>query len=442
VQRGTARPPRRGLDWTRRLHPAAFNTSSAGGAGARQRTRIAVLNSHPIQYFAPLYAYLNRAPELEVTALYLSDFSISGGKDAGFGQNVKWDLDLLAGYPSILLGERAHIREPRGFWSLIAPQVCKELQSGRYDVLWLHGHNYAANLLALIAAKTAGLTVMMRSETHLGLPRYGMKRALRFPLMRALYSLCDRVLAIGSANAAFYQAMGVPDRKIFIVPYSVDNDRFMKVLSGEQRMEIRKRYKIPTDRPSVLSAAKLTPRKRPQDLLEAARRLRTQTDRPFTLVMAGSGELDGSLRQFCTEHALDHVVFTGFVNQSELPALYAASDVFVLPAQHEPWGLAVNEAMCASLPIVVSREVGCVADLVQDGINGYTPAAGDIAALAGALRRLIEDEALRRRQGKASLARISQWGYRQCLDGIRSALAGLEPRASRAGSAVAGERLS
>ena len=62
----------------------------------------------------------------------------------------------------------------------------------------------------------------------------------------------------------------------------------------------------------------------------------------------------------------DDVVFTGFVNQSELPALYGASDVFVLPSEHEPWGLAVNEAMCASLPVVVSREVGCVGDLVRD----------------------------------------------------------------------------
>ena len=152
--------------------------------------------------------------------------------------------------------------------------------------------------------------------------------------------------------------------------------------------------------------------------------------------MAGSGELEPELRQFCAEHALDNIVFTGFVNQSELPALYAASDVFVLPSEHEPWGLAVNEAMCAGLPVVVSREVGCVADLVRDGVNGYTPAAGDIEGLARALRRLIEDEGLRQRQGRESLARIQQWGYQQCLDGIRSALAGLEFRRSEINSVL------
>jgi glycosyltransferase involved in cell wall biosynthesis len=86
--------------------------------------------------------------------------------------------------------------------------------------------------------------------------------------------------------------------------------------------------------------------------------------------------------------------------------------------------------MCDVLPFLVSLEVGCVADLVRDGVNGYTPAAGDIEGLARALRRLIEDRGLRQRQGRESLVRILQWGYQQCLYGVRSALAGLEFRRS------------
>src|SRR6266568_3991028 len=211
--------------------------------GAGKATRIAVLNSHPIQYFAPLYAYLNRAPDLEVTALYLSDFSIRGGRDSGFGQDVKWDVDLLGGYRSVFLGDAARTREPGGFWSLVVPQVWNELRSGSYDVLWLHGHNYAANLIALTAAKSAGLPVMMRGETHLSLPCGRIKSVLRRLVIGTLYRLCDRVLAIGSANAAFYRAMGVPKDKIFLVPYPVENERFVRAarLDSRQRLEIRER---------------------------------------------------------------------------------------------------------------------------------------------------------------------------------------------------------
>src|SRR4051794_30498180 len=263
-------------------------------AQSEKPVRIAVLNSYPIQYFAPLYAYLNAAPDLDVTALYLSDVSIRGGKDVEFGLDVKWDLDLLAGYRSVFVGEAAHTREPGGFWSLVAPQLWAELRSGRYEVLWLHGHNYAANLLALVAAKSAGLPVMMRGDTHVGIPGRGVKRVLRRPLMGALYHWCDRLLAVGSENAAFYRAMGVPDHKIFLVPYSVDNERFVRstTLSFEERTIVRRRYKIPTDRPALLFAAKFIRRKRAEDLLKAALVLRSETKRPFTVVLAGSGELE------------------------------------------------------------------------------------------------------------------------------------------------------
>src|SRR5262249_2359946 len=163
------------------------------------------------------------------------------------------------------------------------------------------------------------LPVMMRGDTHLGLPSHGIKSILRRPLMGALYRLCDRLLAIGSANADFYRAMGVPDHKIFLVPYSVDNDRFIKSadLTAAQRAESRKRQHTPVDRPLLLYAAKFTPRKRPRDLLDAVHRLKLRTDRPFTVTMVGSGELERELRAFCTKNALDNVVFTGFVNQLE-----------------------------------------------------------------------------------------------------------------------------
>jgi glycosyltransferase involved in cell wall biosynthesis len=399
----------------------------------QRNIRIAVLNSHPIQYFAPLYAYINSANAgLEVTALYLSDYSIRGGRDEEFGQALEWDIDLLAGYSSVFLGRRDRLRVPNGFWSLFAPDVWSELKSGKYDALWLHGHNYASNLLALLASKTTSMHVLMRGETHLGLTRRGVKNVLRRPIMRSLYSACDGLLAIGTANADFYRAMGVPDRKIFLTPYSVDNDRFMREsrLTAEQRRQVRERFGIAVGVPAILFAAKFTRRKRPLDLIEAIARLRPMTSRAFTVAMVGSGELEGELRALCAKHGLDNVVFPGFVNQVDLPCVYGACDVFVLPSEQEPWGLAVNEAMCAGLPVVVSREVGCVPDLVKDGVNGFTPSAGDIHGLAEALRRLIENDVLRQDLGKASLTRISHWSYQECLHGLRQALSHLTPRKS------------
>lgn len=385
--------------------------------------RLAVVNSHPIQYFAPLYAYLNRDAGLDVTALYCSDFSLRGGRDPGFGQAVQWDVDLLNGYVSVFLGTQARRRVPAGFWSLVCPEVWTEIRRGKYDAVLLHGYAYAADVLAFLAARSRGIPVFLRSETHMGLRRQPWKRRLRDGVLSVAYRFVDRFLAIGTANREYYRALGVPSEKIFDVPYTVDNDRFMKVstLSQDERAAMRQRFGLPVDRPVVLFASKFIPRKHPEDVIRAIARLRDEGV-DASLLMVGTGEMDAALKALVVEYNLgDRVVFGGFVNQTELPRVYAASDVFVLPAESEPWGLIVNEVMCAGVPVVVAEEVGCVPDLVHDGRTGLLMRAGDVPALAAALRRLLTGDAERLDMGRRARDLIGGWSYERCRLGIVAA---------------------
>src|SRR3954452_18866216 len=86
--------------------------------GVMHKLRVAFLNTHPIQYFAPLYAYLNQTGVFEITALYLSDFSVRGSLDAAFGQAVKWDVDLLSGYNVRFVAGADLREEPKGLFSM------------------------------------------------------------------------------------------------------------------------------------------------------------------------------------------------------------------------------------------------------------------------------------------------------------------------------------
>ena len=394
-------------------------------APARLVARIAVVNSHPIQYFGPLYARLNQSPHLDITALYLSDFSLRNDVDAGFGQKVAWDIDTLDGYRSVFIAPGYDRRRPGGFWSMVAPQIWREVTSGRYDYLWLHGHNYAANLIALAAAKAIGMPVFTRGETHLGLARPAWKRGLRSLAMPAFYGLFDACLAIGAANRRFYREMGVSEDRIHLTPYSVDNERFAKAsrLSPAKRVALRHRLGATDDRPIIFFASKFTPRKRPHDLVAAFAQLRS-SGLAAHLVLAGSGELEPALRRKVAELDLgEQVHFTGFVNQSALPQLYGACDVFVLPSDNEPWGLIVNEVMAAGMPVVVADEVGCAADLVRSGVNGETFVAGNVDGLAAALQRVLGDRTRLRAMAKASRRIIAGWGYDQVGEGLLAAIA-------------------
>jgi glycosyltransferase involved in cell wall biosynthesis len=385
--------------------------------------QVAFINTHPIQYFAPLYADLNRAEDLSVTALYLSDYSVRGDKDRGFGQDVKWDVDLLAGYEARFVRGAERRGEPISFLSVVAPELWREVHRGGFDAVVVHGHTPAAMLVAATAAWTAGIPTFLRCETHLGLRRSALKNLLRRPLIGAYYRRFDGVLAIGSANREFYRAIGVPERLIFDTPYTVDNRRFMSGarLAGDERRKLRADFDVHDDRPIVLYAAKFQRRKHPDDLLCAASMLNRE-GLFFGLMMVGSGEMEEELRALAGKLTLSNVHFPGFVNQAALPRVYAACDVFVLPSENEPWGLAVNEAMCAGLPVVASSEVGCASDLVHHGRNGRTFSAGSVVGLADALRPLLADPELRRRMGTASRDIITRWSYAECRAGLRAAL--------------------
>lgn len=384
--------------------------------------RLAVLNSHPIQYFAPLFRYLHKDPDLDVTVLYCTDFSLRGAVDPGFKQSVKWDVDLLSGYNSIFLGEDYKTRAPAGFWSLICPEVWREVRKGGYDALLLHGYNYAANLIAFLAAKSAGIPVIVRSETHLELRRSRVKRVMRDSLLRLAYRWVNAFFAIGTANRAYYAELGAKPDSVFFVPYTVDNDRFIAqaTITTEERNQVRKKLGIRSNETVILYASKLMRRKHPDDLLRAVKALHDEGIEA-SLLIVGTGEMEAELRAYADENRMRNVHFAGFLNQTELPKVFAASDVFVLPSENEPWGLIVNEAMCAGLPLVVSSEVGCVADLLTDGINGYKINAGDVQSLTSALRRLLNDEPTRSSMGQASLRIIRQWSYEQCREGVLAA---------------------
>jgi glycosyltransferase involved in cell wall biosynthesis len=390
-------------------------------------TRIAVLNTHPIQYFAPLYRYLNQQEGITVEALYFSDCSLKGAMDKDFGVDIRWDVDLTSGYTHHFVGGAEGHRTPGDFWSVYSPKVWKHIDKSRYDALWVHGHGYAGFLIAMLAARLKGIPILMRGETHLGLPMPKWRKVLRTLMMKPFYSQCARLLAISTRNRAFYRSLGVPESKIFMVPYAVDNDRFVDAADDarSERLAIRAQFGIEPDVPLILYASKFQRRKRPDDLIAAVGKLAALGANAH-LLMIGSGEMDAELRAQVAALGLSNVTFGGFANQNALPGIYAASDVFVLPSEIEPFGLIVNEVMCAGLPVVATDALGCAPDLVKHGETGLLYSAGDVDALADALKALVCDPERRRKMGQAGKVLISQWSFRQVYEGLMAATAGIK----------------
>jgi glycosyltransferase involved in cell wall biosynthesis len=178
------------------------------------------------------------------------------------------------------------------------------------------------------------------------------------------------------------------------------------------------------ERPVILFASKLEPRKHADHLVEAFGRFIAGRAAPPYLVIVGDGEERGDLTALVSSLGLnEHVHFAGFRNQSELPGFFALADVFVLPSRHEPWGLVVNEAMACGCAVIVSSDVGCHVDLVTNGVEGCVYPVGDVAALTHALHRVFATPSIAERMGAAARKRIADWSFEQDIAGLRAALA-------------------
>ncbi|MFT3908084.1 MAG: glycosyltransferase family 4 protein [Ferruginibacter sp.] len=382
------------------------------------------LNSHPIQYFAPLYQQVSATTNTDLTVYYCSDESIKGKLDKGFGTKVKWDIPLLDGYKSVFIKNRSW--KPsihKGFWGLFNTGIISLLYKQPKSVIVVHGWAYSTHVMTIIFGKIFGHRVCLRSETPLNqeLKKNKAITFLKHLYLRFLFLFVDKFLYIGKQNKLFYQRLGVKEKDLVFAPYSVDNKRFRNIFETTNKEAVKQQLKLPVGKKIILYSGKYIYKKRPLDLLKAFNELKDKTG--ALLVFAGDGECRAEMEAFIKEQQLgDHVLLTGFINQSEIPLYYRAADIFVMcSGLGETWGLSVNEAMNFGVPIIVSDTCGCAYDLVEKDSNGAVFETGNIQQLADLLNDYLNrsPEAINTIQ-QAAFKKIDQYSYNQVITAIET----------------------
>jgi len=396
---------------------------------ASRKVRLAYIVSHPIQYQAPLLRRIAQEPDIDLTVLFGSDFSVRSYKDEGFGVEVAWDTPLLEGYKSEFLPK---LRDTGGVSPLspINRGIYRRLRnidgSPAFDALWVHGYASINALQAILAANALGIPVLLRAESWLAdRARSPLKLFAKSLFLHDLRHLIAATLPIGTVNAAYWSHYFGRNFLQFPMPYAVDNAYFSLRAEEAAATEpaLRAKLNLEPHRPIILFASKLQTRKHADHLVEAYSALLKMTTSDPYLVIVGDGEERENLQSRCQALGLKDVRFAGFQNQSVLPQYFRLADVFVLPSRHEPWGLIVNESMAAGCPVIVSTDVGSGADLVTNGVEGFIYPVGDIPALTHALARVLASPEIAAAMGEAARRRIATWGFEEDIQGLRQALA-------------------
>jgi glycosyltransferase involved in cell wall biosynthesis len=365
------------------------------------RPRLGVLATHPIQYQAPLYQELARRDVVQLDVAFLSSEGARPFQLPGFGVTVAWDIDLLGGYRSTMLGRRP--LAGKAAWLVSASRWLR-----RQDVVVLHGHADPDMLLAAAACRLLGVPYLLRGDSGAEPTATGLRRIARDLVAGAVVRNAAGALPIGERNAGFYRRYGnIPH---YYAPHSVDNERFaaMSDATRPSRAERLSSLGLDPQRPTVIFSGSLTAWKRPLDVVRAVER----SGAGLNLLLLGDGPLRAQVRAY--ERRLP-VRCLGFINQAEIPCWYASGDILALPSDVDHWGLAVNEGMACGLIPVVSDAVGCGPDLVR-GVGEIFP-TGDVDALAAALNRVARDlrdrrEMLRGRLSGFTIAQTAE-GYEQ-----------------------------
>ena len=398
-----------------------------------RRYRVLAVATHPVQYMSPIFRRMAAHPGFDLHVAYCSLRGAEAAHDPEFGTTIQWDVPLLEGYSWTHVPNRGSGRE--AFFGLRNPGVGKLIRGGKYDaVLCFAGYVRATFWIAYLAAQLSGSAFLFGTDASSITPRDGASwkpriKRVAWPL---LFRLADQVIVPSSAAVAMMRELGIPEDKISLTPFVVDNDWWIEQTRRSDRSITRAEWGVGEQDLAVLFCAKLQDWKRPLDLLRAF----AKADIPeATLVFAGEGPLRARIESEAAALGVAaRVRMLGFTNQSKLPAVYSAADLFVLPSGYDPCPVVVCEAMLCGLPVLLSDEIRGRFDLVRPGATGEIYRCGDVEALAETLRDLLGNRERLALLGRNARAAMETWSPREnvaaTLGAIEKALEhkGLRPQ--------------
>lgn len=236
----------------------------------------------------------------------------------------------------------------------------------------------------------------------------GWKLKLKPALFRLLYNqISDAIFVPSNASKKFFQQIGIKQHKIILTPYTVNEEFIQESLQNSDVAMLKESLGIRINDTVFMFCGKLIQRKRAEDLLYAFTKI---NDLSSKVIFVGDGPLRDTLEALATElNIRQQVVFTGLVPYNELPSYYALASVLVIPAEHEPYGLPVNEAMICGTPVIASNAVGAAGDLIEEGATGYIYPVADIDALSSKMKLFIDSPKLKTTLSNNCQLKMKSW---------------------------------
>jgi glycosyltransferase involved in cell wall biosynthesis len=373
-------------------------------------SRLVIVTEIIAPYRIPVFNALALRKEIDLHVIFLSENDPSLRQWRVYKDEIKFHYDVLPSW-----------RQRFGRYNvLINRGVLSALNRIRPDAVLCGGYNYLASWQAACWTKVHGVPLLLWSEST-ALDRRQGHHLVEFMKSRFL-RLCRAFVVPGKSSSKYLKDLGIADERIFTAPNAVDIQLFAALAEEARRDEFQVRSSKSLPLRYFLFVGRLIRSKGVFDLLEGYARLDDEIRAKIGLVFVGDGSERSELMEQASRIAPGTIQFTGFVHREGLPGFCAFAEALIVPTHSDTWGLVVNEAMSCGLPVIVTSVAGCVADLVEDGWNGFVVSSGDPARLAAAMARLAADPALRMTMGARSTQRIEEYSPAAWADGLVKAV--------------------
>jgi glycosyltransferase involved in cell wall biosynthesis len=355
--------------------------------------KLCFLTIMPSPYMEDCFAALHRDSEIELRVLYQEMTA----------PDTHWGTQSLPSYASVMkgrwypfLGGRLHHN----------PTVTEELAAAAADLYIVQGYAGITSQRAFQWLRKHRKRWVFWGERP-GMRSSGlMRNLLRDRALKPVLAGADAIAAIGSLAVSAYKDRLKREIPVVNLPYLCDVQPFQQ--ASDDRPPLRHAQGTGESPVTILYCGQLIERKGLDTLLTAFQQLRAAGGN-VRLQLVGTGPLETSLKQSVSSANAAFVDFAGFRPVGELPRLFAGADLFVLPSRHDGWGVVVNQALAAGLPLICSEAVGAAHDLIREGWNGYRFAPGDHPALADRLQELIENADRRQQMSHNSRKFSDSW---------------------------------
>lgn len=318
-------------------------------------SKLAIVASHPIQYYAPLFRTL--AKEIELKVFYCHNPNAEEiGRD-GFGGKFDWDVDLMSGYDHEFLLNRSKNPSLSKYHGCDTPQIGEAIHYYRASHVVIFGWYLKSFVQALKYCNKKKIPVAVRGDSILNPTLPIWKKLLKRFYYPTFLEKYDSFLYVGKRNKEYLKYYGVPESNLIFSPHAVDQEFWHVEPSEDSNSGF-----------TFIWVGKFIEIKQPESVLKTFLETFGNSER-VQLKMIGTGPLHSELEK---KYSSSNIIFSGFKNQKELLKEYNNSDCLILSSSSETWGLVVNEAMACGLPAIVSNACGCAKDLIEEGKTGYT----------------------------------------------------------------------